>query len=300
MTNIDIPKASHEGDLHLGDTILKCAVLEDGTRLLTQRDVFTAFGRPRKGNQRVETDGTKLPSFLDSKTLTPYLPDDFHEWVSPVEYINKKGRKVQGYRADIIPLVCEVYLKANDDGALKPSQEFLATISNALVRSLAKVGITALVDEATGYQETRDKNELRKILEVYMAKELLPWTQRFPHEFYQEMFRLNGWQWTEISKQKKPMLIGKFTKELIYDQLPPGVYEELRRNTPKDSRGRAKHQLHRRLSEDIGNRHLEMQIASTMTLMRIAPNWRKFKELFARAFPGDEPQLTIDIDFDEE
>lgn len=300
MADIEIPKASHEGNLHLGDTVLKCAVLEDGMRLLTQRDVFAAFGRPRKGNQRVEIEGTKLPSFLDSNTLTPFLPDDFHEWTKPVDYINRKGRKASGYRADIIPLVCEVYLKADDAGVLKPSQEFLATISKALVRSLAKVGITALVDEATGYQETRDKDELRKILEVYMAKELLPWTQRFPHEFYQEMFRLNGWQWTEISKQKKPMMIGKYTKQLIYDQLPPGVYEQLKKETPKDLKGRAKHQLHRRLSEDIGNRHLEMQIASTMTLMRIAPNWRKFKELFARAFPNSATQMTTDIELDEE
>jgi len=40
------------------------------------------------------------------------------------------------------------------------------------VRTLAKVGIVALVDEATGYQRDREKDELCKILEAFVAKRI--------------------------------------------------------------------------------------------------------------------------------
>lgn len=42
------------------------------------------------------------------------------------------------------------------------------------MRVFARVGITALVDEATGYQYDREKNELQKILKAYIAEDLLP------------------------------------------------------------------------------------------------------------------------------
>lgn len=38
---------------------------------------------------------------------------------------------------------------------------------------LAKVGINALVDEATGYQNVRDTNALSELLKLYVAEDLL-------------------------------------------------------------------------------------------------------------------------------
>ena len=73
-----------------------------------------------------------------------------------------------------------------------------------LIRSFAKIGIIALVDEATGYQYTREKNELQKILKAYISPELLPWQSRFPPIFYTELFRLNGWDYTVSGIKKRP------------------------------------------------------------------------------------------------
>ena len=41
--------------------------------------------------------------------------------------------------------------------------------ANTIIRSVAKVGIVALVDEATGYQYEREKDELQKILKAYLT-----------------------------------------------------------------------------------------------------------------------------------
>jgi len=94
------------------------------------------------------------------------------------------------------------------------------------MRGFARVGIIALVDQATGYQEVRDRNELRRILEAYIEPELLPYTKKFPDEYYKQLFRLQGRLYSPLSV-KSPKLL---CPDLIYDRLPPGVKEELQKN----------------------------------------------------------------------
>lgn len=57
------------------------------------------------------------------------------------------------------------------------------------MRGFARVGIIALVGEATGYQR-----DLARILEAFITKELQPYVRTFPTDFYQEMFRLRGYE----------------------------------------------------------------------------------------------------------
>lgn len=69
--------------------------------------------------------------------------------INKVQYINLNGKIQEGYDALIIPLVSDLYLKVRDDGKLLKSQEDTAKKAEILVRSLAKVGIIALVDDKT-------------------------------------------------------------------------------------------------------------------------------------------------------
>ena len=184
---------------------------------------------------------------------------------------------------------------ARSDGKLQTQQKRFAEQAELIMRGLARVGIVALVDEATGFQEVRRRDALHKILEAYISPELMPWTKRFPDSFYEEMFRLHGWDYDPESVAR-PGVVGKFTNTYIYEQLPPGVLKELRNINPKDEQGRRKNRHHQLLTEDVGNRHLERQIAVTTTLMRAADSWPSFKKLFARAFrkEGDQIELLPD------
>lgn len=128
-------------------------------------------------------------------------------------------------------------------------------------------GIIALVDEATGYQYDRARDALEKILDKFISKELRKWAKTFPDEFFENMFRLRGWQYVPFSV-KRPGVVGKYTNDLIYERLAPGVLEELKRLTPRDERGRTKHRFFQRLTENVGHPRLREHLAAVIALMK--------------------------------
>jgi hypothetical protein len=154
-----------------------------------------------------------------------------------------------------------------------------------LIRGFARVGIIALIDEATGFQKLRARDELQKILAAYIAPDLLPWAKRFPDVFYENLYRVRGWNY-EAGSNARTAYIGKLTNTLIYEQLPPGVLAELRSKNPRDpTTKRRKHMYHQFLTEDIGHPHLDKQITTVTTLLSVADNWNEFARLFAKKFP---------------
>lgn len=290
-----ILKATHGSEktpLKLGDLEIDCYVLEDGTRVLSQRGVNKALSVPQGGGER---GGRKMPRFLAQSPLKAFISADLAAGVSePIRYIPPHGgNAAQGIPASILPEICNVWIKARDAGKLK-TQRQLATAAKAEIISngLRHVGIIALVDEATGYQKDRPRDDLQRILEAYVSKEYLHYTSRFPSPFYEQLFRLNGWQYNPMSV-KRPQVVGKMTDNIVYSRLPEGVLEELRNKNPKNDKGRRKKKHYNFLTENIGNPHLERHIAAVIALMRAAPNWRKFKSFLNRAFPKQNQQFEL-------
>ena len=197
-------KSLADGVLKIGDVELDVSVLENGVRVVKQTDVFRALGRDPRGNSRID----QIPAFMDAKNLQSLISSDLKEMIKRVAYLDKNGKEKEGFNADILPLVADLYLKARDAGVLVATQIDTAKKAEMLIRSLARVGITALVDEATGYQYERERDELQKILKAYISEELLKWEKRFPDDFYKEIFRLNGWDFTVSGIKKRPGVIG--------------------------------------------------------------------------------------------
>lgn len=284
-----IHPATQPGILHIGDIDLPCAVLSDRTRVITESAVAKTLGRSYGGKQtklaRSAKKGLALPYFLYGSALEPFVPPSLRVALNEPIHYRAKGGIRRAINAVLLPEICEVWLKARENGVLHPypSQERIAKNAEILMRGLAHVGITALVDEATGYQVIRDRDELHRILEAYIVKELLPWTKRFPNEFYEQLFRLRKWQYSPPSV-KRPKYVGKLTNELVYDKLPKGVLNELRTKNPVTPKGYRRYKHFQFLTEDIGNPHLEKQVVSVTTLMRASPNWATFERLFKRVF----------------
>jgi hypothetical protein len=285
-------KATHEGVLEIGDAKLDVAVLSNGQRVITQSGVFRALDRPSRGNTRA----LGIPAFMDAKNLQPFVDDELKNAIEKVKYSDLNGRESQGYDASILPLVSDLYLKARDAGVITTNQRETAKKAEILVRSLAKVAISALIDEATGYQYERANDELQIILKAYINKELLKWQKTFPDTFYLEIFRLNKWEYTPSSIKKRPGVIGKWTNELIYKQLPNGVLEELKTKTPKDAKGHYRARFFQSLTEDIGHPMLKAQIYKVIGIMRISSNWGEFKSHFNKMVEREKGQYEIDFD----
>jgi len=295
-----LPKATHEGDLKLGDAVIHAAVLEDGRRVLTQSDVMRALGRARQAKGRAYYDGdVNLPAFLTAKNLKPFIPADLYVTSSQVEFRPLKGVVAFGYPADLLPKVCDVFLKARDAGnVLKPNQMHIAKQADVLMRALAHVGIIALVDEATGHQYDRAKNALAEILEKFIAKELQGWTKTFPMEFYEHIFRLQHWPFNPKSV-KRPSVIGHYTNNIIYKRLAPNVLKELRQKNPIVD-GRRKHKLFQWLTGDVGHPKLKSHIDGVLALMRVSDTWDEFTKLVKKAYPIIETtELGMEIELKE-
>jgi len=296
-----LPRATHRGELEIGDIKISCAVLEDGRRIISELGINGALGSSGGKNYRLrktaENENGPLPLFLSSKPLKPFVDMAFGEMdLSPVAYKDKR-RTLTGFPATILPKVCEVWLQARDAGVLQSQQDAKVVKAEMLIRALAHIGIVALVDEVTGYQKDRDRDELHKLLSVYLSNEKLKWAKRFPDEFYKQIYRLKDWKWPS-ENHAHPGYVGTLTNKLVYEKLPKGVLIELKnRNPTKEGTNQRKWKHHQFLSEDIGQDDLRDHLLQLVTIMRISKDWPTFMANFENAFPEAGQQTVLDMEW---
>ena len=293
-----MPKATHFGVLKISDIEIPCAVLEDGTRIFSESGVTDAIlggrsGASKRLKKQAEESGALLPVFVAPGQLKPFISNELMNGpFSPISYISG-GKVVTGFDAQVLPSACDVWLNARQAGALQKQQMDKAQKAEILMRSLANVGVIALVDEATGYQKDRAKNALAEILEKFVAKELQPWVKTFPAGYYEHLFRLYGIKFPPEGKpQWRPSFFGHITNNVVYDRIAPELLPELKKLATKAER---KARLHQCLTTDIGYPKLREHLASIVTLLKISSTPEQFKSLVDQVHPrfGD----TYSIDF---
>lgn len=312
----DMPQALVEGEIEFSGRNIACAVLDTKLRVLTQETFLTTLGRAGKakggqGSERMMRVGG-LPPFLAAENLIPFISDELRMTATPVVFRTKRGNRAYGYDARLLPLVCEVYLLARDEhlramkeaqerrehgedieakSILLPSQERIVQTCDMLMRSMAKEHIVALVDRATGYTDQEVRDEITKILQQYIAPHLMPWTLRFPDEFFKQVYRIHGWPYVP-GNRKMPQYVGKFINKYVYEALPPGVLEKLQELNPVTEKGHRSIQNHRFLT-DTGNVHLDRQVTSTTTILALSEDKEQFKEQFARVHTRSLPSPAL-------
>jgi len=298
-----IPLASHEGEFQIGDSTISAAVLPDGSRLLIQATFLRAIGRSRspKGGTGVLSTVDNLPFFLQADVLKPFIDNELIESTTPIFFKHKNGKKSVGYEASLLPRVAEVYLKMRDhylqEGKKIPRQyQHIISACDSVMRGLALVGIVALVDEATGYQEVRDRKALQAILDKYLSAEKAKWAKTFPDDFYKKLFRLRGWEYNP-SSVKRPGVIGHYTNDIVYDRLAAGVLAKLKELNPKTDKGYRKSKHFQHFTDDYGLPELKKHIENVMFLMDAAgDDWDLFKSLLGRAAPKQGDTLPMNFD----
>lgn len=287
------------GDLKIGSVTIPCAVLEDGKRVISESGMTEALlgsrsGASKKLKRIAQEQGAPIPLFLAPGNLKPFIDNDLFD--GPLRTISYETGKriVTGFDASVLPIVCDIWLKAREAGALQEQQLDKAKKAEILMRGLAHVGINALVDEATGFQEVRDKRALEAILDRFLRKEFAAWAKTFPDDFYIEMFRLRGWQWRGM-KVNRPSVVGHYTNDLVYERLAPGIVEELQKRNPRNDKGNRVSKHFQWLTEDVGHPALAQHLYATIGFMRAATTWDQFYRMMQRAFPKKNTTMLLPL-----
>jgi hypothetical protein len=268
--------------LTIGHIQIPCYVLADGTRVLAQTGLLSGIGMSTGGGKGGERKIVQIMERLaeagvDTKGIIARAN-------SPIRFIPPHGgNPAEGYEATILPDVCAVFIDAGRAGVLGKRLEHLAERAAFLQHGFATIGIISLVDEATGYQDYRARDALAVILEKFVAKDVQPYLKTFPPQYYQEIFRLNGWEYSEGCG--RPGIVGHWTNNIVYKRLAPGVWEELKRLTPRTSKGQLKHKLFQRLTDEVGHPQLLKHLEGVLMLMKYAPTWEVFIQRLDKEYP---------------
>lgn len=296
-----LPVATHgsiDRPLKIGEVDIPCYVLEGETRVLTQRGLMSGLGITKGGTKSGDDQLTVLANNLLEKSL---INNNIAEVIKhPIRFKPPHGgRPAFGYPATVLADICEAVLEARAAGTLDARQSNLAKQCEVLVRGFARVGIIALVDEATGYQRDRARDSLAKILEAFVAKELQPYVKKFPADFYEEMFRLRGLPFDPKSV-KRPMYFGHLTNDIVYRRLAPGVWKELKEKAKKHTDGKTPPHLHRLLTPEVGDPRLKDMVTKVVTVMQLSDEWGDFKTKLDRIAPAFDETLQLPFELEDD
>lgn len=273
-----IPVSLFQGKLEIGKAEYFCHVLNNGKRVLAQREMVRILTGVAKGN---------LDRYLNAQNLQPYI--NAKTILDQTLRFKIRGTHMEsnGYEATLLLDICDAYLRARLDGELHDSQEHLARQAEIITRACAKVGIIALIDEATGFQKYRKERELQFKLQAFIADDMQEWARMFPEEFWHELARLEG---VRYSAHSRPLRWGKYVMMFVYDAIDPDVGKQLRKINPDPHFLQNHHQWMKKFGRD----KVRDQIMQVIPIMKLCTNIKEFKQKFAYVFKHAPLQLEFD------
>ncbi len=291
-------EATHRGILPIGGLQLECYVLGDGRRVFAKRGMARAIGLKSEG-------GNAFLKTLSGKKVGSEISDDLKKILeNPIVFNISGADPGHGYEAEVLVEVCKAVVRADDAGKLLESQRPMAVQARAIVNALAKVGIAALIDEATGYQTERSPDALRLLVQAYIEQEKREWEKEFPDDFYLTLNKVYGSDpyVTRVSGAvviNKPQHFGNFTTRYVYEPLENGeVLKELQRLNPKiKAKGTRREKLHQFLSKGYGLEKLREQRQEVLTMLKISDDIDDFKRLYEKRFGPQDDQWTFFPEF---
>lgn len=301
-----IPSVLLGGKLTLGGIDVDCYVTDDGERLIAGRGVQDVLhlvdqDLPESGQK----PGSRLTRLLNNKKLKPLIYKDKspdHFWPKKRRY---QGRLIAGFNAEMLVDVCEGMLEARTKGALKTArQAIVAAQCEMILRGLAKTGIVALIDEATGYQNLRPADGLRNYFDQVLRSDLVSWFKRFPDEYYENIYKLRGWTWQGMGKNRYSV-VSHYTNDLIYERMLPGLTQEFDLRNPKNAKGNRKRKNHLLLNDDAGDKLFSQQMFTVLALQRACltktgDKWAQFMALMDDVLPRRQSTIPLALPMPDE
>ncbi len=280
-TGKKILRADFSGTLEFGGLSLPCYVLEDGRRVFSIRGMLDSLGFEPSSNP----DGV-----FHAKTIQPYMMSqgDPYNVGNIVEFQPPAGAPAKGFDVEKFMDICHAYSEAFDGGVLSGRNELAALHANAIIRACSKVGIIALVDEATGYQYARPDDALQFKLKLYLAEEMKEWEKTFPDELWRQFAKLTNFSGEVI--KNRPRYWGKLVMDYIYRCLDEDVAKYIKDNKPQPQKGRNYHQW---FNEDYGYKKLMEHINQVIGFAKACDTMEEFKKKMEHEYKGKPLQLDF-------
>lgn len=289
----DIEIAKLPGTLVIGEVTIPCAVMADGTRLLSERAIAKAFGAKRGGSHwkrmKENPDGAYLPVFLSAKNISAHVDKDLATKLGRRRLYRPKrgGGAGYGIEATLFPKILNLYLRLRDKGGvLTDSQLPLAAQAEILIRGLAEIGIIALIDEATGFDQEKKKDEYRELFKAFLLEQVGEYQKEFPKQFTDNLYKMYGI--TQKTPGKHPQFFGKFTRKYIYEPLAESkgaILDMLDEKNPVvTANGGRKYKMFQFLTEELGKPAFRAHLWQVVGIQGSSRNKMEFDRNFNRAF----------------
>jgi hypothetical protein len=301
---VDAEVAANAGSIKIGEISIPCAVLADGTRVLSERAITKAFGGKRGGSHwkrlKENPDGANLPIFLSARNIIPFVNSELNAGLGRRRLYKSKanGGAAHGIEASLLPKICNTLLKVRDAGEDHPSQAPIIAQADIIMRGLAEIGIIALVDEATGYIDEKKKKEYRDMFRDFVRNECREWEKEFPEPFTDMIYRLYGLN--KGKPNKHPQFFGHFIRKYVYAALSGSngnILEMLDEKNPVVyASGGRKHKMHQFLTDELGLPAIRGHLWQLVGIGKASKNKESFDRGFSRAFPqiGDQMDLLVE------
>ncbi len=295
---IELQKATHWGELMLGDIPIPCYVLDGGQRIFSLKGVVVAL---------TGTDGGQLAEYIKVKSIREFLPVDLipaENGTIPALLNFDTGGAAFAKTAIGVPVerfmdICIAFSTALQESAagnaqvkLTERQTEIAVRANQFLRACAKTGIIALVDEATGYQYDRPIDALQFKLNLFLEEEMRKWEKTFPDELWVQFGRLTNWKGGIHSR---PKYWGKLVNELVYSYLDKDVYAWLKTNAPKPVGNQS---YHRWLSEQYGLKKLMEHIWQLVGMASACHSMEQLRRKMGEKYGRVPVQMTLFVPAD--
>lgn len=285
----EIPEASHQGILQIGDVELECYVLKDGRRVFHRRGLAKALGMKSGG-------GNVFMRTLNRKGLGSTIPEKVREKIeNPIVFKALVGDLGHGSEVTTLIDICDAIWEAQKQGRLTPSQYFLAVQAEIILRASAKVGIIALVDEATGYIKDKKKEEYKTLFQEFIRHECREWEREFPEQFIDMIYRLYNLR--RNHKYKHPQFFGHFIRKYIYTPLVNSNGAILKildeKNPVVYKSGGRKYKMFQFLSDEVGLPAFRAHMWQVIGIGSASSTKEGFDRGFKKAFPSPGDQLSL-------
>jgi len=283
-----MPIARWRGMLNIVGIDVPCYVLDTGEKIIG-RTSATELLTGIKG-------GGALEKYLGVRALEPFINSALVlERMVPFRLLEVEGleKAVKGLPADLMIEVCQAFVAALNASfdphfaftRMTDRQRQMAMKASMFLSACAKIGLEALIDEATGYQYERAEDALQVKLRAFIAEELRAWEKTFPDELWSEFGRLTGW---EGSLHSRPKWWGKLVIEMIYETLDPDIADYLKNNKPP-----AGVRWHRQLTENIGVRALVSRCYEVIGMAKTCSHMRELRDKVAQHYGRRMVQFSL-------